>query len=75
MPDLALRRGIRGIVELELTVSKEGAVTNAKTISGDPILAQAAKKAVLEWRYQPARLNGQPVGTTASVRISFGVSQ
>jgi TonB family protein len=75
MPQLAIQRGIRGDVEVELTVSKEGAVTNVRTIAGDPILVQAAKAALLEWRYEPATLNGQPTESAAKVHIVFGAKR
>jgi len=75
IPELAARRAIRGNVQLELVVSAEGAVTHVRTISGDPILVQAAKNAVLAWRYQPATLNGKPVESKAIAHISFEARQ
>ena len=75
MPDypvLARVRGIAGAVRLEATIDERGTVANVRVLSGDPILAAAAKKAVLRWRYKPATLNGQWIATDATIQVLFG---
>jgi outer membrane biosynthesis protein TonB len=47
-------------------------VTNVKIVSGDRLLASAARAAVLTWKYKPATLNDRPVASRATVQISFG---
>lgn len=62
--DLALRRVValeypwfarmavlQGSVELNATISKDGTVTNVAILSGTQPLAQAAKEALLTWRF------------------------
>jgi protein TonB len=68
---LALQRGISGVVRLEATVSSRGNITQVKVLSGDPILAVAAKAAVWKWRYDPGTLNGRPTSMTVPIRITF----
>ncbi len=60
-PQAALAVRAQGAVQIEATVSKEGAVTNVKVLKGDPVLARAAVEAVRQWRYKPYYLDGQPV--------------
>jgi TonB family protein len=52
-PPAAKAAGIHGIVGLSLTVEKDGRVSSAETLSGNPQLAQAAIEAVRQWRYPP----------------------
>ena len=44
-------------------------------VSGDPVLAQAAKEAVQQWIYKPTLLNGDPVEVVTQVDVNFTLSQ
>jgi TonB family protein len=50
-PELAKSMHIQGTVKVEITISPSGNVTSAKVIGGHPVLADAAVKAVKNWRY------------------------
>jgi TonB family protein len=52
-PALAAKMKIEGTVKIEATVNDEGAVEQAKVISGHALLAPAAVEAVKEFRYEP----------------------
>ena len=54
---------------LELTVDKDGRVTNATAISGAPPFTDSALQATKIWRFEPATRNAQPV----SAKIRFAV--
>ncbi len=71
MPLFAKERGIGGVVNLEATVDKQGAVTKVKVLSGNPLLVPAAVDGVKKWRYQPAMLNGQPIEADIRVELRF----
>jgi protein TonB len=71
LPELAKTRNMSGIVKLDATIDKRGAITNVAVVSGNPILAVAAKDAVMRWRYQPATLNGQPLEFHAAIQVVF----
>ena len=71
IPEFARTRGIVGTVKLEAVVDQTGTVASVKIVSGNPVLAVAAKNAVLKWKYRPARLNGQPVDTTIAIQVAF----
>jgi protein TonB len=44
-------------------------------ISGPPLLVQAAQQAVLEWKYKPTLLNGEPVEVITTIDVNFTLSQ
>ncbi len=70
-PAAALAARTTGAVQIEATVSKDGTVTNAKVLSGDPVLAHAALEAVRQWRYKPYYLDGAPVEIQTQITVNF----
>jgi TonB family protein len=70
-PPLAKQARIQGTVQLNVTISLEGAVTSITVMSGHPLLVQAALDAVRQWVYQPTLLNGQPVEVVTTVEVNF----
>jgi len=71
-PDAARTLGFVGKVTLHAIIDKQGNVTNLKVLSGNPVLASAAKSAVVKWKYVPSTLNGQPVAAPISIVLVFG---
>jgi protein TonB len=71
-PAQASQLRLSGNVRLQVVIDQYGNVAEVKVLSGDPILAKAAKAAVQQWKYLPATLNDQPISTTAIVQIAFG---
>jgi TonB family protein len=51
-PDLK-RVGIGGYVRVDATVSPSGAVEAATVIGGNPVLGEAAVRAIKKWKYEP----------------------
>ena len=72
-PLLARRRGLEGVVQLEVRVAADGHPLGAqiRTSSGHEILDEAARTAVLGWRFSPAKRGGEPVEGVALVPIRF----
>ncbi len=62
---------LQGDVVLEATIDEQGQIEDLKVISGHPLLADAAKDAVSQWRYTPFALNGQPIRKETRITISF----
>jgi protein TonB len=62
-PESAAERGIEGYVLLEFTVTETGATADPHVIESQPsgIFDDAAKKAVLKFKYKPRVENGRPV--------------
>jgi TonB family protein len=71
MPLIAKDRRVSGVVAMDATVDKRGAVTQIKILSGSPLLIDAAREAVSRWRYQPAMLNGEPIDAPVHIEVRF----
>ncbi len=74
-PPLARSARIQGTVRLEAIISKEGSIQNLRVLSGPPLLIKAAMDAVLQWRYQPTLLNGEPVEVQTTIDVVFHLGQ
>ena len=53
-PELARKMNITGTVKIEVTVSTNGTVKEARVVGGHPVLATAALDAAKKWRFEPA---------------------
>jgi TonB family protein len=72
-PVEARSRGLQGPVVLQAVIDEVGKVQDLTTVSGNSILARAAMDAVRQWRYQPYRLNGQPVKVPTKITVNFSL--
>ena len=70
-PATARGQNVDGIVSMDAFVDAAGNVTEVKVISGPILLRQAAIDALRKWKYQPARLDGQPTAVHTNVNIRF----
>lgn len=70
-PAIARVAHIQGVVVIEAVISRQGLVEQAHIVSGQPMLAEAAMAAVSRARYQPYRLNGEPVEVETTINIDF----
>jgi protein TonB len=71
-PKKAVRQRIEGTVMLQFIVDKEGNVTDLQAISGDPILAEAALKAMAgSPRWIPATQFGRKVKSYKKQPVVF----
>src|SRR5271166_1792858 len=66
-PEIAQKMNIKGTVQVEASVRRDGTVKEVKVIGGHPLLADALAKAVMGWQYEPAAKDSQVV-----VRFIFG---
>jgi protein TonB len=73
-PVLAKRGRIEGTVKLQAVIDKDGKVDKVETLSGHPILEQAAVEAVRKWRYRPTVLNGENVEVVTTIDVVFKLS-
>jgi periplasmic protein TonB len=67
----ARQSGVEGDVVVNTTIDKNGSVVGMRVVSGPPLLRQAALDALHRWKYEPSRLNGQPVAVEMQVTIKF----
>jgi TonB family protein len=70
-PAQARSTRLQGPVVLQVVIDEVGEVRNLRTVSGDSVLARAAIDAVRQWRFQPYRLNGQPVKMPTQITVNF----
>jgi general secretion pathway protein A len=70
-PEAAQRAHLQGTVRLEAVLAKDGAVASVRVLSGHPLLAESAEKAVARWRYQPTLVDGNPVEVVTEVDVDF----
>lgn len=70
--DEARRANITGDVEMEITIRRDGTVSDVKILRGlGGGLNERAAAAVRQWRFAPARLKGTPVDVIVEVSVEF----
>lgn len=73
-PPEAKAAALEGVVTLQATLLRSGRVVEAKVKeSSDPIFDDAARRAVLRWRYKPAMQDGEPVAIYFTAVVRFKV--
>lgn len=70
-PEGALKRGVFGPVVIDMIIDKQGAPKSMHVIKGDPALAKAVLEALRQWRWEPYKLNGEPVEVESSMTVNF----
>jgi TonB family protein len=76
-PDIAYRAGVEGAVTLVVVVGIDGSVEEVEVARSSPsdIFSRAAKEAVMQWRYEPATIDGVPVRSRCSQTLRFVLSE
>jgi TonB family protein len=62
-----------GVVKLVIIIAKNGSVADVQSVSGDPLLLDAAITAVRQWRTQEVNLNGQVVEAEVPLTFTFTI--
>src|SRR5919108_919152 len=70
-PQVAKSSRVSGDVVVDALIDTAGRVTTVKVISGPVLLQQAAVDTVRQWKYEPARLDGQAVAMHLTVTVRF----
>jgi TonB family protein len=65
-PDLARKMNITGTVKIEVVVSPNGTVKEARVVGGHPVLSGAALDAAKKWRFEPS-----PAQSTGIIDFKF----
>jgi TonB family protein len=64
--------GVEGTVLLSAIIGKDGTIQNVKVVqTPDERLSKAAIEAVKQWRYEPARLNGEPIEVLSEIDMQY----
>ncbi len=72
-PRHAMRRKIEGYVVMEFTIRANGSVENTQVIEAQPagVFEEAAKRAILRWKFKPKLVDGHPVTQIGRQRLEF----
>jgi TonB family protein len=70
-PPEAMVKEIQGTVILQVVVGKNGSIEKLKTISGNPMLAQAFANALRQAKYRPFLVYGAPVEAGFPIEYVF----
>jgi protein TonB len=70
-PEMAKLTHQQGPVVVQAIISKNGKVDSVHVVKGNVLLRRAATTAVMNWRYRPYVLNGQPVNVATTITVNF----
>jgi TonB family protein len=70
-PPAAKKAHIEGTVILCAVIAKDGKLRELRPASGPQELIPAAVAAAEQWRYEPYRLNKEPVDVDSTIRLDF----
>jgi TonB family protein len=70
-PEGARQAKIQGVVVLDAVIAADGSVIEVHPVSGPDQLTSAAVDAVKWWRFQPYRINGQPIEVQTRLAVDF----
>ena len=76
-PRVAQRRGIEGVVTVVFTITRDGRVKDPEVVSASPenVFDNAAKTAILKWKFKPKVVDGEPVERRATQEIEFKLAR
>jgi len=70
-PAAARPEKLSGVIVLDVTVGRDGSVAEIHALNGPAILARSAENALRWWRFEPYRVDGQPVVVETEVAVEF----
>jgi TonB family protein len=73
-PEAARDQQLQGAVVLDVHIGHDGTVQDVSLVSGEALLADAAKAAVRQWRFQPRLIDGAPAEMQTKVTLNFRLS-
>lgn len=70
-PAEARQANLQGIIALDVVVGRDGSVVSIHALNGPDVLARAAMDALRWWKFEPYRVNGEPVAVETTVAVEF----
>lgn len=70
-PEEARKANLQGIIALDIVVGRDGSVVSMHALNGPEVLARAAMDALRWWKFEPYRVNGEPVVVGTTVAVEF----
>lgn len=72
-PEFARHAHIQGAVVLKMIVDERGQPVQVLVLEGHPAFHEAAMQAARQWRFEPARVDGQPVMASFQLTLKFSL--
>ncbi len=73
-PPEALRQRMAGTVKVHVVIGANGTVEKAEPLNGPTLLAEAALRAVQQWRYEPTMLGSQAIDVEEDITVVFRIT-
>ena len=70
-PPEARQARLEGTIALDVVVGRDGSVVSMHPLNGPDVLARAAMDALRWWKFQPYRVNGEPVVVETTLAVEF----
>lgn len=70
-PAEARKQNLQGIIAIDIVVGRDGSVITMHPLNGPEVLARAAMDALRWWKFEPYRVNGEPVVVASRVAVEF----
>jgi len=70
-PAAARSKNLQGVIVLDVVVGRDGSVADVHPLNGPDVLARAAMDALRWWRFEPYRVDGEPVAVETTVAVEF----
>lgn len=70
-PAAARPEKLAGVIILDVVVDRDGSVIDAHALNGPEVLSRAAVDALRWWRFEPYRVESQPVVVETTVAVEF----
>ena len=74
-PPLARQARVEGKVVFKAVINARGLIQSLQLVSGHPLLVEAARDAVRQWRYRPTLLNGDPCEVDTVIEVNFTLNR
>jgi periplasmic protein TonB len=73
-PEAARAQNLQGKVVLKIRIQPNGTVEDVQLVSGDPVLAEAAIAAVMQWKFKP-QAAGELAKMQTQITLNFRLHQ
>lgn len=70
-PAEAREGNLKGVVAVDLVISRDGSVVSTRALNGPDVLARAATDALRWWKFEPYRVNGEPATVETTMAVEF----
>jgi TonB family protein len=70
-PEAVRGSGLQGVIALDVVVGRDGSVLAIKPLNGPNVLARAAMDALRWWKFEPYKINGEPIVVETTLAVEF----